>query len=238
MKIFLFLILFLFPFSASANFASHLCQTQPKKYRCLKMKFSKDKPYREWKILFPSLYGSIIAINRRNSLVWSGQIIAIPIQQESFNGYSPFKDEIEWANDEDRFIIVDLNNLAWGAFERVSKNKARLVKWGPASGGSKVCKETREMKCKTPVGLFTISEISKRGKRSGLYPLDCTDKKKCGHPMPFYMRFGPNGEGIHADKWLLGKNSSHGCVRVLREDAKWLNKEFVRKGTPIIILEY
>ena len=53
-----------------------------------------------------------------------------------------------------------------------------------------------------------------------------------------YMRFHNNGTGFHGVNKLIGKNVSHGCVRLTIENAKWLNIEFAEIGTEVIIREY
>ncbi len=35
------------------------------------------------------------------------------------------------------------------------------------------------------------------------------------------------GFAIHGSNEVPGRNASHGCVRVYKEDAQWLNEEFI-----------
>jgi len=56
--------------------------------------------------------------------------------------------------------------------------------------------------------------------------------------MYYYMKLSSQGLGIHGTKRIIRKHESHGCVRVLIDDAKWLNKNFIDHKTNIIIKEY
>ena len=226
---------------SASSFALRLCREQPQTYMCVKIKIPRKEKiqYRGWADMFPdaAMRRIVMRINRRNTLLWNGHTVALP---RDFNpdllAYSPFPRER--VGIELRFVVVDLNVLAWGAYEYVTPKRARLIKWGPANGGSKICKESRKPKCKSPVGMKRILVLGKAGKRSDLYPLDCANKRKCGHPMPHYMRLVASGEGIHGDKHLVGWNASHGCIRILAEDAKWLNKEFAYIGMPVLVENY
>lgn len=131
-------------------------------------------------------------------------------------------------------IIVDLNNHQWYA---ISYNE--IIKSGSAIGGINRCKENRHLSCKTPIGLYTILDISPlKYKRSDLYPITCKNKKKCGAKMYYFTKFHSSGIGIHgSDHPLRNINESHGCIRVSKPDAHWINKK-VNLGTLVIILEY
>jgi hypothetical protein len=138
-----------------------------------------------------------------------------------------------------RFFVVDLKLLAWAAYiVGAGSQDAVMVRLGVANGGSKICKESGRLECKTHLGTHTILRLHGPGKKSDLYPVDCANKKACGHPMPYYMPFHRDGTGLHGDKWLVGRNASHGCVRMLRVDAKWLNRQFAFVGMPVIVENY
>jgi lipoprotein-anchoring transpeptidase ErfK/SrfK len=47
--------------------------------------------------------------------------------------------------------------------------------------------------------------------------------------MHFFKGFAMHGSV------LPGKNASHGCVRMFTSDAAWLNKSFVKIGTPVTV---
>jgi hypothetical protein len=230
------------PFSSPSDFAKKLCREEPKVYKCIKIKISRRAKiqYKEWAELFPDLglRFAEMEINRRNTLLWNGHTIAV-FRNFSHNllDYSPFSREREGMGS--RFIVVDLNKLAWAAYESIpNKTNAYLVSWGVANGGSKICPETGKLECKTHPGLNYILRMYGKDKRSELYPITCVDKKICGHQMPFFMPFHIDGTGLHCNKWLVGRNSSHGCVRMFCQDAEWINKNFAFVGMPVLVEDY
>lgn len=213
------------------QFINKLCRF-PEKFDCVRIKVPRNRKlkYYMWQELFPkNQLRTAMALNRRNTLIWHNHLVAIP-RSYNYMDYAPFPAMSYIIYDH---IVVDLNVLAWGAYRY-----GRLINWGPANGGSKRCKETGLMRCKTHPGAHQILRLYGPRKRSDLYPVNCMNKKICGHLMPYYMPFHRDGTGLHGDKWLTGKNMSHGCVRLLRKDARWLNKNFARIGTEIIIRNY
>jgi hypothetical protein len=218
-----------------SDWAVKLCKEQPNRYSCAHYGVRRKPPYISWKELFPySDIRLLIALNRRNTLIWNNHIIVTPkelFDDIDYLSHAPFRKAVDMK--ERKFIVVDLNKLAWAAYDN-----GKLINWGPANGGSKRCKETGLLKCKTHTGVYFILRLDKVGKRSDLYPIDCKDKRKCGHEMPYFMLFHPDGSGLHGDRWLVGRNASHGCVRLIKEDAKWINKKFAYVGMPIIIMDY
>jgi lipoprotein-anchoring transpeptidase ErfK/SrfK len=50
--------------------------------------------------------------------------------------------------------------------------------------------------------------------------------------------FFHGGYALHGSNDVPGYNASHGCVRLVTEDAKWLNTQFVNVGTRVIIKPY
>jgi hypothetical protein len=230
-------------FAHPSDFALRLCREQPQTYMCVKLRIPRSNryQYREWHEMFRDsrLRQAVMKINRRNSLLWNGHTVALP---RSFDpdplAYAPFPREKVWRGP--RHVVVDLYNLAWGAYEPIpgQEFRSRLVWWGPANGGSKICRETGRLACKTHTGLHPILRLDGPHKRSDLYPVDCANKRLCGHPMPYYMPFHPDGTGLHGDKWLVGRNASHGCVRMFVWDARWLNREFAFVGMPVLVEDY
>lgn len=133
-------------------------------------------------------------------------------------------------------VVVDLNQHKWFAYEN-----AQLVRSGKAIGGRKRCID-QPKSCKTPIGTFYVSRKYGYNKRSIKYPLGCCVgrhcKPRCAR-MYYAMVFGPDGEALHgSDEINVDFNASHGCVRLHKEDAMWLNKEFVEVGTKVIVLPY
>lgn len=216
------------------DFAHRLCNEQPNLYKCQKVIIPKNKKekYVHWEELYSQedVRYFIQKINRRNTLIWSNHCIAIPLNSTiSKMEIAPFAQDTK---EKDKLVVIDLYNLSWGAY-----NKGKLINWGIANGGMGICKETGRMECKTPIGEWFIKEKRKYSK-STLYPVECSNKKKCGHPLRWFQIFGNKSEGLHGEYHLLGSNVSHGCVRITIEDAKWLFNEFVEIGTKIIVLDY
>lgn len=238
-----FALLFAFPAQADPSaFAKRLCAEQPNNYMCVTVRIKGAKrQYAEWTEKFPNPVTRRIAmlINRRNTLIWNGHTIALPmVFTNDILDYAPFPREKAWFGP--KHVVVDLNKLAWAAYEPIPGQnlRARLVRWGVANGGSKICKETGRLECKTHPGTHAVLKLHNASKRSDLYPVDCANKKSCGHPMPYYMPFHRDGTGLHGDKWLVGRNASHGCVRMMVEDARWLNRQFAYAGMPVVVEDY
>ena len=115
----------------------------------------------------------------------------------------------------------------WAAYDQYGYK----VAGGIGNGGSDFCPELNEP-CRTPVGEFKV--IRKKGAEcaSSQFPIG-----EGGAAMP-YCVFFKGGNAIHGSPYISTENSSHGCVRVLTDAAKWLNQYFLAKGTKVIILPY
>jgi hypothetical protein len=111
--------------------------------------------------------------------------------------YCPFPQRIE----DNIQILIDLDSQALGVYAN-----RELQKWYPISSG----KEGH----KTPTGSFRIIRKDKNYK-SKTYP-----KPEGGAPMPYALNFY-RGFWIHAGK-LPGYPASHGCVRLIKRDAREL----------------
>lgn len=212
------------------DFAVELCRKQPDIYKCYSPVLN-GKQYLTWDEMFGKDALFAQKINRRNMIIWGNHCVAVPNDLTNILKYSPFSNE--YKTDYKKIILVDLNKLAWASYQ---DNK--LVKWGPANGGKGICVETGKYECKTPAGTHSVLKIEGPVIKSKLYPVECKDSKTCGHPMYFMIKFARRGEGLHGDQRLPGRNVSHGCVRLLKQDAKWLNKQFVNMETKIIVLLY
>ncbi len=142
-------------------------------------------------------------------------------------GRNYFPEQIKASGE--RLFVFDPKASAWAAYDEEGK---RLMTGG-ASAGIDVCEENTNQSCRTITGTFKI--YNKRGAecRSGEYPVDT----KGGAKMPYCMYFY-QGFTIHAAYEVPEHPSSHGCVRVFPSAAKWLNEEFMRMGTKIIVLAY
>lgn len=129
----------------------------------------------------------------------------------------------------ERIFIFDPKASAWAAYDEEGKR----VMTGGGSAGVDFCEENNKQSCRTITGTFRV--YNKRGAecRSGEYPVDT----KGGAKMPYCMYFY-QGFTIHAAYEVPEYPSSHGCVRIFPSAAKWLNEEFIKVGTKVIILAY
>lgn len=220
------------------SWPNFLCTTYPKDYICITIpKKSKTKTIK-WNELFSDeLFTEVLKkVNRRNTNIRPKDVIAIPLELYLDTDLldptllTLMTTYIE--TEHTKVVIVDPQLLQYSAYQDGS-----LIKWGIVNIGSKICSDTKLNKCKTPVGNFNI--ITKKGKfsRSNLYPTDCKDKKKCGAKLYYSMIFHNSGASLHGHDTLPGYNASHGCIRLLREDAAWLY-QFINKETKIVIKDY
>lgn len=209
------------------RYADKLCETGD--YNCMTVKRKQT-----WDTLFPDekQRDLVKRLNRLNIKLRVGMQIAVPkdIETATKLDIAPFKSRID--TNGKKLILVSLPKLAWGAFDASGK----LVNWGPVSGGKDYCSDIGKS-CNTIRGVFAVFEKKGQYCKSESYPVD----RGGGAPMPYCMFFH-DGFALHGSKELPGYNASHGCVRMYKEDAKWLNEEFVDipfykqdKGTEIII---
>jgi len=124
-------------------------------------------------------------------------------------------------------FVFDPKQVAWAAYAP----DGRLIKVGPASGGQNFCPDIKQP-CLTPTGEYTVYRKGPANCKSTQYPIG-----KGGAPMPYCMFF-KEGYAIHGSSNVPAYNASHGCIRVLPVDAKWLSKHFIEEGTQVIILPY
>src|SRR3989344_3870036 len=145
----------------------------------------------------------------------------IPCQWEKLDDYFPLPKDFpkedfpkENPNAKSRFVLIDLQQQAFGAYEN-----GKLAFWGPISSGRR--------KFETPEGNFKILQKDKK-RISKSYP-----KPNGGTPMPYALKFYGD-YWIHAGP-LPGKPDSHGCVRLMEEDARKLF-QWVAVKTPVKII--
>ncbi len=217
------------------NFMSSYAITRYGERYCNKNGFhcEKIKSGQSWRSMFPDESERIVVqkLNRMNIKLRRGMRIAIPNNLSSIDvmDISPFSSH-RYDNDGEEVIIIDQNDLAWGAYGE----NGHLQSWGPVSPGKNYCSDVGRG-CRTIVGEFEMYRKSGSGCVSGKFPLG-----KGGAPMPYCMFFH-RGFAMHGSYDVPGYRASHGCVRLFKEDAKWLNKHFidVRKrgesGTKVII---
>lgn len=124
-------------------------------------------------------------------------------------------------------FVFNPNTLTWKAID----DNGSVVRTGKGSGGRGYCRDTRK-RCKTPSGVFHVISKGGAGCKSSRYPVG-----RGGSPMPWCMFFSKY-YAIHGSYEVPNYNASHGCVRVIPSDARWLSHNFVRIGTKVVIKPY
>ncbi|WP_419421047.1 L,D-transpeptidase [Legionella sp. D16C41] len=124
-------------------------------------------------------------------------------------------------------FVFNPNKLTWTAIDQ----NGHVVRSGKASGGRKYCPDIRRG-CKTPSGTYTVISKQGPGCRSTRYPVG-----RGGSPMPYCMFFSKY-YAIHGSYEVPNYNASHGCIRVVPSDAKWLSGNFINVGTKVVIRPY
>jgi hypothetical protein len=113
--------------------------------------------------------------------------------------YSPMPQSVPQLSDENKAIVVDLTAQVFGAYE-----SGNLVRWGPVSSGRR--------HHETPPGTYHLNW------RARLH----VSTEDPTWIMPWYFNFASaRGLGLHQYS-LPGRPASHGCVRMLAVDAKWV----------------
>ncbi len=156
----------------------------------------------------PDLIFLTMKINRIDQWhLQAGKTIFVPRTVEEGIKFCPVPKTIKAKNK--RLIVFYLDNQYFGAYE-----KGELIRWGPISSGIKGHE--------TPKGVFRALWKAKKYR-----------SKKYKAPMPYSVNISSLGYFFHAQA-LPGKPASHGCIRLLRKDARFLYK-WVRIGDNIII---
>lgn len=125
--------------------------------------------------------------------------------------YSPLPRSINQFSDRPQSLLVDLPGQVFGAYEFGS-----LVRWGPVSSGG--------TGRSTPPGHYHLN-WNARVRISSV---------NSSWIMPWYFNFDRAiGYGFH-EYSLPGHPASHGCIRLLGADAKWLF-QWGHPGTPVIV---
>lgn len=198
-------------------------------YRCIRMKRG-----RSWKQQFPDARERDIVqkLNRTDTYLHRGRKIVIPDSFKNLTAadISPFPLKIKAPNR--KLIIVNQDLLAIGAYNP----DGHLAYWGPISSGKDYCRDIRRS-CRTITGVYYV--FNKKGYqcRSNIYPVG-----RGGSHMPYCMFFY-KGFALHGSNQVRGYRDSHGCVRLITRDAKWLNEHFMQviekkgdMGTKIVVL--
>ncbi len=138
--------------------------------------------------------------------------------------HAPFPKQLSQAQRIPKLLVVDLSIQAFGAYE-----EGKLVRWGAVCSGRKAMK--------TPTGAYHL--IFRQRHRISNF--------NANWRMDWYFNFDNiEGNAFHAGT-LYGKPVSHGCIRLVLQEAIWLynwgdermveprNGSAVRVGTPVIV---
>ena len=138
--------------------------------------------------------------------------------------YSPMPLMVPELSGQSKALVVDLFGQVFGAYEF-----GNLVRWGPVSSG--------DSRHQTPAGLYHLNWNARIRISS----------ENDSWVMPWYFNFSSKlGLGLH-QYTLPGRPASHGCVRMLSTDAKWLfrwgegwimtsGRQILQHGTPVLIV--
>lgn len=124
-------------------------------------------------------------------------------------------------------FVFNPRTLRWTAYG----NSGQVVNSGKASGGKHYCSDIGRS-CRTITGRFRVHSKGGPGCKSSRYPLP-----HGGAPMP-YCAYFTKYYAVHGSYEVPHYNASHGCVRVTPAAARWLHYNFLKIGTPIIVLPY
>ncbi len=138
-----------------------------------------------------------------------GKTIFIPANIEKATQFFPLATDISEKYKYMRLIYISLEKQFFGTYEN-----GKLIFWGPISSGRK--------EYKTPPGNYTVLWKAKK-----------YWSKKYGLPMPYAINISSKGYFIHHQS-LSGKPASHGCVRLLYNDAKKIFN-FAEKNDTVVI---
>lgn len=205
---------------ADGYYGKALCDNPD--YKCIQVQTDDT-----WARLFPNLRDREIVkrLNRMNIELRYRDWIVVPknLEQTSLMDISPLAQHKDTGGK--KLIYVSLSKAAFGAYDA----SGDLIFWGPVSAGKDYCASIHAP-CKTVTGSFRIYRMQGPDCVSSEYPVATHG----GAPMPYCMHFY-RGYVIHGSV-LPGYRSSHGCLRVFFEDAKWLNEHFVKIGTKVRIV--
>ena len=175
--------------------------------------------------LGPDGFTAMLKVNRVDKKhIRVGDSLLIPHIGNDLLSLAPFPRQLETAGNVPKLVLVSRRVQAFGAYEH-----GTLVYWGPTSTGKK--------STPTPAGLYHANWKAKE-KRSSINQ---------SWILPWCFNLDDNA-GIAFHQFdLPGYPASHGCVRLLEDDAKWIydwadqwvlskaDSSVVAFGTPVII---
>lgn len=125
------------------------------------------------------------------------------------------------------YFVFDPKQYAWAAYD----GQGNIIRTGVASGGADYCPDIKSP-CHTPVGSFTVKREEGPECVSHIFPLG-----KGGAPMPYCAYFS-GGYAVHGSDDVPNYNASHGCIRLIPSDAKWLDENVLHTGSRVIVESY
>lgn len=166
------------------------------------------------------LFAAVLRINRLDRKhLRTGEVLVIPEAD-----VSPFPLKLDAAGAIAKLVLVSRRAQAFGAYE-----SGKLVRWGPTSTGKK--------STPTPAGLFHTNWKA-RSTRSSV---------NASWILPWCFNID-NHAGVSFHQFdLPGYPASHGCIRLLEEDAKWIynwadawmlsqpSQSLRAYGTPVVV---
>jgi lipoprotein-anchoring transpeptidase ErfK/SrfK len=170
-------------------------------------------------------FAEMLKINRKDSRhIHVGDLLVIPKASADIMSAAPFPIQLEVARTIPKLVLVSRRIQAFSAYE-----SGRLVRWGPVSTGKK--------STPTPAGLYHTNWKGRKIRSS----------VNASWILPWCFNLD-NRAGISFHQFdLPGYPASHGCVRLLEEDAKWiydwaeqwtlskLDQSVLAFGTPVVI---
>jgi L,D-transpeptidase catalytic domain len=167
---------------------------------------------------------TILKVNRVDLTHARRGVLLVPDSIAPEERYSPLPDSLPDLADFPKFVVVSRRVQAFGAYVN-----GHLVRWGPTSTG----------KAQTPTdsGLFFTTWKSRT-------TISTDDPSWV---LDWYVNFmALKGVAFH-QYGLPGRPASHGCVRLLEEDARWIyawadqwvpgrGSRIKRYGTPVLVM--
>ena len=133
-----------------------------------------------------------------------GDTVVVPNQYDlDFRAYSPFPRYYTGAREFDKLFVIDKSIQAFAAYE-----KGKLMRWGIVNTGAK--------ESPTPTGRYNFNWKTEY-RISSLSPAD--------EPWEMWWVFNFHAaRGIHIHQFAMptGGPTSHGCVRLIDDDAMWV----------------
>jgi L,D-transpeptidase ErfK/SrfK len=177
-----------------------------------------------WQSLFGEREVLARYANRQNVQLEVGQYYVVPTHATTIEDMCPLP--VAVAAPSHHFVLVSPHDYAFALY--IDGVRTR---WGPVACGGSWCGDVGRS-CRTPRGMFTITEVAGPKRRSSKYPVIEAAEGR-GALMPYYMRLTNRGVGMHA-RYISGSHVTHGCIGMFYEDAKWLNQNIAAKH-PVMV---